>query len=80
LALAPKVAAQAISVLLVLSMLFPLAAIVLFAMDFVEGVITGAPVAWYAYTLAVLKQQWMAIVGGALLVIALLATLAATTV
>jgi hypothetical protein len=75
-----EVATKAVSTLAVSTLLFPLAALVLFAMEFVEGVLIGTPVAWYAYTLSVLKNYWMAVVGSALLIIALLAIVAAGTV
>jgi hypothetical protein len=74
-----EVAANGVSVLLVLSALFPLAALFLFAMEFVEGVITGTPVAWYRHTLSFMKQHWMTLLGCALLAISLLAILAAAT-
>jgi hypothetical protein len=75
-----EVAAKAVSVMMVLSILFPLAGLLLFAMEFVEGVVTGTPVAWYRYTLSFMKQHWMTIVGSALLAITLLAILAAASI
>jgi hypothetical protein len=76
----PKVAAQAVSVLVVLSILFPLVGLFLFAVELVEGVVTGTPVAWYRYTLSFMRQHWMPLVGCALLAIPLLAILAAVTI
>lgn len=75
-----EAAAQAVSAMMVLSILFPLAGLLLFAMEFVEGVVTGTPVTWYRYTLSFMKQHWMVLIGCALLVIPLLAILAAATV